>query len=238
VSEWWTYRLSDFLLFSAPTYHRLFELHNAAWWPAQLLALALGLGLAGLAWRAWRAGPAHAGRDARLALALLGAVWGAVAWAFLLQRYAAINWAAPWMAAAFALQGLALLGAAALAGRWRLRWAQQGPRGLGLGLLLFALLVQPLLGPLLGRPWAQAEVFGLAPDPTVLATLGVLLLLRREGGADITAWLWTVPLLWCAISGATLWALQSPEAGLMPAAGALAFAVRLVHGRGRGQPRV
>ena len=29
MSEWWTYRPSDFLLFSARTYWRLFELHNA-----------------------------------------------------------------------------------------------------------------------------------------------------------------------------------------------------------------
>ena len=29
MSEWWTYRLSDFLMFSPRTYHRLFELHNA-----------------------------------------------------------------------------------------------------------------------------------------------------------------------------------------------------------------
>jgi hypothetical protein len=36
MSEWWTYRLSDILPFSAQTYFRLFELHNAAVWPAQI----------------------------------------------------------------------------------------------------------------------------------------------------------------------------------------------------------
>ncbi len=29
--EWSRYGLEDFLLFSASTYQRLFELHNAAW---------------------------------------------------------------------------------------------------------------------------------------------------------------------------------------------------------------
>src|SRR5215213_7179958 len=43
MSEWWTYSLSDFLLFSPRTYYRLFELYNLAIWPAQLLALALGV---------------------------------------------------------------------------------------------------------------------------------------------------------------------------------------------------
>ena len=37
--EWSRYGLEDFLLFSASTYQRLFELHNAAWWPAPLLGL-------------------------------------------------------------------------------------------------------------------------------------------------------------------------------------------------------
>ena len=33
MSEWWTYTLSDFLLFSPRTYYRLFELHHRALWP-------------------------------------------------------------------------------------------------------------------------------------------------------------------------------------------------------------
>jgi hypothetical protein len=41
--EWWTYRFSDFLLFSADTYYRLFELYNQAIWPAHVLVVALGV---------------------------------------------------------------------------------------------------------------------------------------------------------------------------------------------------
>ena len=37
MSEWWTYRPEDFLLFSPRVYWRMFELHNAALWPLQLL---------------------------------------------------------------------------------------------------------------------------------------------------------------------------------------------------------
>lgn len=42
MSEWWTYSLRDFLLFSPHTYYRLFELYNQALWPLHLLALAIG----------------------------------------------------------------------------------------------------------------------------------------------------------------------------------------------------
>ena len=31
MSEWWTYRLSDFLLYAPRTYFRLFELYNDTW---------------------------------------------------------------------------------------------------------------------------------------------------------------------------------------------------------------
>ena len=51
MSEWWTYRLSDFLMFSPRTYHRLFELTNAEIWPLQIVTLAAGLLGFWLVWR-------------------------------------------------------------------------------------------------------------------------------------------------------------------------------------------
>jgi hypothetical protein len=48
----------------------------------------------------------------------------------------------------------------------------------------------------------------------VLATLGVLV------ASDRVRWeLLVIPVLWCAITGATLWTMGSPEALLMPSAG-------------------
>ena len=84
----------------------------------------------------------------------------------------------------------------------------------GIALFLFALLLQPLIGSITGREWSGVELFGLAPDPTVLATLGVLV------AADRVRWeLLVIPVLWCAVTGATLWTMGAPEALLMPLAG-------------------
>ena len=199
-SEWWSYGLRDLLLFSARTYYRLFELYNLELWPLQLLAGALGGALLVL-WVLWRRGGAASGRALALILALC---WLWVAWAYHWQRYASINWAASYFALAWAAQAALLLGTAARGdlvaapvGRLRARFA--------LVLLLYALLLHPLLAPLLGRGWGQAELFGMMPDPTALATLAILLRAdpRRVG------WLWPLPLLWCLISGATLWAMVS-----------------------------
>lgn len=231
MSEWWTYRLSDFLLFSPDTYRRLFELYNAAVWPAQGVALFLGLLALALALRR----SSHAGA----ALAILAACWAWVGWAFHLGHYATINWAATGFAAAFGIQSL-LLAWAGLAGRARPARARPGGAGAagvvsdepfrrlhrctGLLLTLLALFGLPALDLLLGRPMAQSAVFGVAPDPTALATLGLLLMTPGAGRAV----LWPIPLAWCAITGATLWTMNAPEAILLPLAGAVALAARLI----------
>jgi hypothetical protein len=217
MSEWWTYRPSDFLMFAPRTYWRLFELQNEALWPwhvvCALLALALVLGLLGGGMRALRLGMAGA------ALA-----WAFVAWAFLWQRYAPVNWAATWLAWAFTAQSLGLL-ALSVSG------ALNPPtgvlrRGVGTGLLLWAVLAHPALAWAFGRPWVQAEVVGIAPDPTVIATLGLLLCADAdERGLRALLWaLRAMALAACLVSAATLATLGSAQAGVLLAAALVAVA--------------
>lgn len=208
MSEWWTYRPEDFLMFSPGTYWRLFELHNQAWCSAQVLAVLAGLVIAvGL----WRGQPAML-RIASVVLALCGAFVG---WAFLWQRYAEINWAAAAFAWAFGAQSIGLL---VLAARSSLVLAAgRVHRRVGLGLLLWAVLVHPLLALAMGRPWVQAEVFGLAPDPTAIAMLGVLLC--ADAGTRGTRLLLGVlragALAWCSVSAATLATMGSAQGWVM-----------------------
>ena len=82
------------------------------------------------------------------------------------------------------------------------------PVGWGLCILAFALAGQPLLAPLQGRGWASSEVFGIAPDPTVIATLGLLLLAR---GRLLPALL-PIPFSRCLLSGITLSTMGEPQA--------------------------
>jgi hypothetical protein len=213
MGAWAQYGLEDFLLFSASTYQRLFELHNADWWPAQVFAQALGVAIVWAAWR--RPSP----RAARAVWAALAAAWLVAAWAWHLERFAAIQWAAPAFAAGFALQAVAMA-AWALHPACGRRLAKAPPPArirIALAVAGVALVAWPALPLLLGRPVAQAEWFGLTPDPTALLTLAVLLLRPSP------AWLWPLPLAWCVVTGATLWPMQAPHAVLAPLVAVIAL---------------
>lgn len=200
MSEWWTYRLSDLLMFAPETYYRLFELYNRDVWPLQIVMLAAGVAVGALAAR---------GKDrwhGRVIGVVLALIWAWVGWAYLLERYATINWAAKWFAGGFMLEALLIAWKGGF--RDRLRGGERHPsQWAGLVLFIFALAIQPLVGLLIGRGVAELELFGLAPDPTAIATLGIVLFLGERLQLSL-AWL---PLLWCAISGATLWTMRSPE---------------------------
>jgi len=213
MAVWLSYSLSDFLLFSARTYYRLFELYNLAVWPLHLLAGLLGAAIVVLLhWGgAWR-GRAIAG--------VLAACWLWVAWAYLYERYDTINWMARYFAIGFAAQAAMLVVSGVVLNR--LAPAAGFASRAGSGIVVFALLAQPLFAPLFGRAWTEIEVFGLAPDPTVAATIGVLLAMRR-----VHVSLLIIPLLWCAVTGATLWAMQAPDALLMPAVAVLAIGLAI-----------
>ena len=186
----WT--LEDLLLFSPQVYWRLFALENEAVWLAQpvvsaavaLLALTFILGRRPSG--RWL-GPA------------LGAAWLWTGWHFVALRYGTVNWLAPTLAWGFYAQA-ALLAGLGLSGRL-VFLRRERDAWFGLGLLAAAALVWPLLAPLDGRPWREAEVVALAPDPTAIATLALLALAERSRWSAL---LCVAPVLWLAVSAVTL----------------------------------
>jgi hypothetical protein len=218
----WSYRLSDFLLFSPRAYWRLFELHNQALWPLPLVALALGIAALALALLRPRA-------TARWIAILLAIAWAWIGWSFMWQRYATINWTAAYAAPLFAIEALLLV----VVGLDRLTVEPRGVRSVG-GIALVALaLAYPLLAPVFGRPWQGAEYFGIAPDPTAIATLGFLLMARRR----FILVLYPIPLLWCLASDLTLWAMNDAQ-GWMLALALLILPLAYTLARARPMSRI
>ncbi|MFP4462544.1 MAG: DUF6064 family protein [Guyparkeria sp.] len=201
MDTWLSYRLADLLMFSPSTYARLIERVNEALWPGHWLIG--GLILAMLALAIWPRQAAH-----RLAALLLAAAWGWVAWWFF-GLYAEINLAAPGFAGLFAVQAVGLL---------LLAWPGPGlafarparPRHwLGLGLLVWGLLLHPLAWLMADRPLAGAELVAVTPDPTAIATIGLLLAACLPGDDrwPLRALLLALPLAWLTLSALTWWTL-------------------------------
>jgi len=216
MSEWWTYRPSDFLLFSPQTYYRLFELYNTQIWPLQILTLACGVTILVLI----RYNPPWQGR---VIAAILATIWLWVAWAYHLQRYASINWAANYFAIGFAIEAALLIWIGIIKDHLVFLAAKSTLKNTGLGIFLFALFIQPLLGAVAGRGWLQSEIFGVAPDPTAVATLGIILLTTKK----FYGLLLLIPFLWCAISGTILFTMDSPDALVLPIVAILALFLAL-----------
>lgn len=218
IDDWLTYRPADFLLFSPEVYWRLFELQNRALWPLPLVALAVGgVIVAALLLR----------RRERVAWLAIGCGWIWTAYGFFWLRYQPVNWLAEYAAWAFAAEGAAIVAFAA-AGRLRTRegrWA-------GLALLVWTIALHPLLPLLTGRPLIQAEIIGLAPDPTAIATLGLLLTVRSRLAGPLSV----IPLMWLAASWLTLHTMGEVQHAVLPAA-ALVFLVGMALRSGaRRQP--
>ncbi|MEQ9606411.1 MAG: DUF6064 family protein [Kiloniellaceae bacterium] len=185
--------------FNAEVLASLYTQYNTAIWPAQVPALAAALVAVWLMLspQPWRA---------RVLGAILAAGWlwcGAV---FFLRQMASLDFMAPVYGWAFIAQAVLLL--------WALTWrggalrAAGGPLGgLALALAAAALFGLPLVSGLAGPGFAAAGVVGVAPAPTVLLTLAVLLLMPGR-----SRWLLLViPSLWAAVAGVTGWVLGVPE---------------------------
>jgi hypothetical protein len=225
MSEWWSYSLTDLLLFSPRTYYRLFAIYNAAVWPAHVLALALGAVILLLIRRDER-------KQAHFIAAILAGCWLWVGWAYHWQRYATINWAATYFAVGFALEALLLTWVGVIRRGFAFPAHPHATNRIGLGMFVFALAVQPLIGLIAGRDWKQLELFGIAPDPTAAATLGILLAAGR-----VHFGLLIIHLLWCTIAGATLLTMGSPEALMMPVAAAITLLCSVVRSLRARRPK-
>jgi hypothetical protein len=161
---------------------------NAAAWPMQLFWYACAVTIVGLAlWSPRRATPI---------ICLVAAVY--VAWigvTFFGVLNPGMNFAWLW-ASVFALEGALFVVAGVLrydliiAPRWD-RWDVASV--LGAMCLAYALIAYPIIGMLTGHALSTLPVFGLAPCPTAIFALGLLLWARKPAPLYLLPFL----LAWC-----------------------------------------
>jgi hypothetical protein len=176
------------LPFSVADFLAVFAAYNAAIWPLHIAAYGLGM-VAVAAIFAPLAGLT------RLAFAAVALLWAVTGIGYHLMFFATINPIAPVFAAVFVLQGILLLTSAIRPGDLRLQIGQDVRSYAGLVTIVYALAIYPALGIWAGHGWMAGPMFGVAPCPTTLFTIGLLLVARGRW----VIWLSVIPLAWSLI---------------------------------------
>lgn len=206
--------------FTQDQFLAVFAAYNEAIWPAQIAAYVVGVAVVALS-------VGHPGLASRSVPSLLGVLWiwtgAAYHWLF----FSPINPAALMFGAAFVLQGLLLL---AFGLRGRVGFATDNParRWTGLGLIVYAMLLYPLLGLAAGHVYPASPSFGITPCPLTIFTFGVLLLASRA------SWLlMVVPVLWAFVGGSAAVLLGVPEDWMLPISAVAAVVLMMREARPR-----
>lgn len=199
--------------FTADDFFRTFSEYNAAIWPAQVVAYLMGVAVIALL--------AFQSRASTISvMLLLSTMWAMNAIAYHLQHFSVINPAARFFAILFLAQAAFLAAAPFI---WRGIFSARPPITrlyVGAALILFALIGYPVVGFLAGHRYPAVPVFGVAPCPTTIFTIGVLLF----GRASPTRWLLILPVIWAGIGGSAAVLLGIPQDYALIASGVIAIA--------------
>ena len=209
MGELWSYRLEDLILFSDRAWYGMLETYHREQAPLQLVAKSAAALLFGII--VFAPAAAH-----RLVPALLAAGWAWTAWVFLHQHFAPLHWFADWYAIAFGLQSFLMLQLACHDIRYDV---STGTRSLiAVVIIVTGMFGSPVFNLIEGRSLWHTELFGMTADATAMVTLGLSMLSNRS----MRWYLMAIPLLWCAVSGATAWILGLSWWWVLPLAASVA----------------
>ena len=207
------------LAFDAEVLAALFAQINRALWPWQVAFVVAALAAVGLAASGRRPGGRAIG-------VILVAGWLACGLIFHLHYFAQLSFTAPAFGALFLAQAALLAWSLVLRGGTVFALGRGMAARLGVALLAAALLAPPLQA-FMSEGLETARTVGLAPGPTAVFTLGVLLL--SAGRCPLH--LMVLPFVWTLIAGATAWELEMPADLAQPVLGAAALAAGVLHNR-------
>jgi hypothetical protein len=175
------------LPFTADQFFGVFSSYNDAVWPWQFVLATTAAVVAISAWRR----PAQARRTVPLFLAVVW-IWSGLAYHF--AHFARINPAAYVFGGLFVLQGVLWLWAAIYG---RLHFDPPGGPAWTVGAvaIVYALVIYPVLGSVLGHGYPMAPTFG-APCPSTIFTFGILLWARPW----VPLRLVVIPFVWAVLA--------------------------------------
>ncbi len=214
--------------FSIEQFLGVFAEYNAAIWPAQIFAYVLGLIAVAAVWSRQPA-PSCAIPSV---LALMWAMNG-IGYHYLF--FAEINPAAKLFAGFFVMQAILFVASAVVANHMRFEIGRNFRSIAGAAFIIYAMLIYPVFGLWAGHGLMAGPMFGVAPCPTTIFTIVMLLLARGRW----IAWLSVIPFLWSLVGLAAALQLGIPEDFVLSLAGVILMIVLGVEALGmfRGQTR-
>lgn len=212
--------------FTVEQFFEVFARYNLDLFPWQIIMIAAGVLAVALLWFGTRAAAGG------IAL-ILCAMWLVNGIGYHWLYFAPINPVARVFAGVFVAEAVWLAWAALTRRGLRFQPRADAASILGLACIVFALAVYPALGWLAGHRFPAVPMFGVAPCPTTIFTIGILL----QGPWREVRWLLILPGLWAAIGGSASVLLRVPQDyGLVATlVGLVAVALVQWH-KGRGQP--
>jgi len=200
------------LPFTEQQFLGVFKDFNEALWPLQLVLIALALAVAFGSF-------SSKGVAATPVLVLLSAMWAINGVAYHIVSFRQIN--PPAMAFGILFLGQALLLAFVAKQKGSVSATANGRSKLGIAFVAYALAIYPILGSVNGHGYPYMPMLGVAPCPTTIFTLGVLLMVRP----NISNWLFAIPLVWSLIATAAAINLGMVEDFGLTSAAVVTFAL-------------
>jgi len=208
------------LPFTQAQFLDVFVRYNEAIRPLQVFVYAAGI-LCAAAVTSRRFG-GRAGVTGRIVLAFLGGLWIWMGAVYHIGFFSRINPAAMFFGGLFIAQGFFLFAAAFGRERPVFNFAGTAANYFGIGLLVYALAVYPAIGAFAGHGYPASPLFGVAPCPTAIFTIGVFML----SGKRTSFILFVIPFLWSLVGGSAAVLLGIPEDLGLPVAGIAGLLIR------------
>jgi len=188
------------LPYSAEVLYALYGQYNQAIWPIQILFLVLAGVCLALTLNPWR-------QAGRVVGAILVLAWSWAAIGFHWQHFSLINFSAGIYAALFAIQAVLIAWTWVARGGISFRLDRDASGAVAVTMIICALVVYPALDWVSGYSWPQWRLLGVAPGPTMLFTLGIMLLAKPRAHPVLVA----IPLVWLCIEAWSAWVLGMPQ---------------------------
>ncbi len=196
--------------FTVEQFLGVFVAYNAAIWPLQIIGYGLGVVAVATLWL-------HRSHSTKLILIILALMWAVNGIAYHFIFFSTINPAAKIFAVFFVLQAILFAAAAVKAADFHFKAGRDWRSVGGVFAIVYAMLIYPVMGIMAGHGMMAGPMFGVAPCPTTIFTIGMLMLARGRW----VKWLSIIPLLWSLVGLAAALQLGIPEDFGLPVAGLL-----------------